>query len=573
MIGALVATVAAFSAMTMEATAETRTLDLYNTHTKERLTITFKKNGKYVGSALRELNQFLRDWRRNEPTDMDPRLFDTVWEVYSRSGSRQPIHVVSAYRSLATNNMLRSRSRGVAKHSQHTLGKAMDFFLPDVKVSKLREIGVTMQRGGVGFYPTANNPFVHIDVGSVRAWPRLSRQQLVKLFPDGKTVHLPTDGKPLAGYQEALAELKRNGSVTRPLAVAEENSGGTRKKGLLAMLFGDEEDEGEELSAARPEQSLTAGGPAKAVEAPAPAPAAPPPAPAAPAPTVVAEAPVPPKAPEQQDAPVASLAEATLPAGTAVAVAAAPPPPAPRKRPEVPAEEIVVAAVDPSIRPRPRPDLAVAEDAPVQVAFAEPASPPALAETASPPAPTAPMPVAAAMLAQAPAPATDEPADARMALAEVARDPASGQDLPALGYASPLQPQPALARAPAAIHAARAVAGPSRGVTPPATARPPEAAVADARKADPLAVLTPVALAADLPIYDGGATAWGGDFARLAHPDQLDGEVLFTSPRVVVKAAFDRRPYGPMSAQTFSGVALTRLPLAVFRSAQDFAMR
>ncbi|MDK9698467.1 MAG: DUF882 domain-containing protein, partial [Siculibacillus sp.] len=211
--------------------AEVRSLSFINTHTQERASIVFKRDGVYDQNGLAELNRMLRDWRRNEVTRMDPQLFDLVWEVYRESGARQPIHIVSGYRSPTTNNALRSRSRGVAKFSQHMLGKAMDFYLPDVELSHLREIGMKKQYGGVGFYPTSGSPFVHMDTGSVRAWPRMTREQLVRLFPDGKTAHLPADGTPLPGYQTALAEAEsrksRGGSSTS-------SSGG----GLLAALFG-----------------------------------------------------------------------------------------------------------------------------------------------------------------------------------------------------------------------------------------------------------------------------------------------------------------------------------------------
>ncbi|HTV70687.1 MAG TPA: DUF882 domain-containing protein, partial [Rhizobiaceae bacterium] len=124
------------------ASAETRTLKLYYTHTGERAEITFKRNGRYDAAGLKKLNQFLRDWRRNEPTKMDPRLFDVVWEAYRASGARDYIHVVSAYRSPATNSLLRSRSSGVAEKSQHMLGKAMDFFIPGVPLKTLRDSGL-----------------------------------------------------------------------------------------------------------------------------------------------------------------------------------------------------------------------------------------------------------------------------------------------------------------------------------------------------------------------------------------------------------------------------------------------
>ncbi len=220
-----VAIVAAFVfaviAGSSEAAAEDRALKLYFTHTGERATIVFKRNGKFDQRGLNQINRFLRDWRRNEPARMDPRLLDLVWEVYRKSGAKEAIHVVSAYRSPATNNMLRNRSRntGVAKRSQHMLGKAMDFYIPGVKLTTLRGLAMQMQVGGVGYYPTSGSPFVHLDVGNVRAWPRMSRQELARLFPDGRTIHLPADGRPLPGYQVALADRKK-GIRSAPIEIA-----------------------------------------------------------------------------------------------------------------------------------------------------------------------------------------------------------------------------------------------------------------------------------------------------------------------------------------------------------------
>ncbi|MEJ2003243.1 MAG: DUF882 domain-containing protein, partial [Maritimibacter sp.] len=143
---------------TSTANASSRSLKLYYVHTGERATITFKKNGRFDKAGLKKLNRFLRDWRRNEPTRMDPRLFDLLWEVYQRTGSNKAIHVLSAYRAPQTNAMLRSRSKGVAKKSQHILGKAMDFYIPGVPLKKLREIGLKLQIGGVGYYPRSGSP-------------------------------------------------------------------------------------------------------------------------------------------------------------------------------------------------------------------------------------------------------------------------------------------------------------------------------------------------------------------------------------------------------------------------------
>ena len=234
-----------------DARAETRTLKLYFIHTKEKAEITYKRNGRYDQAGLKKINNFLRDWRRNEPTKMDPRLLDLVWEAYRSVGAKDYIHVVSAYRSPATNSMLRSRSKGVAQKSQHMLGKAMDFYIPGVNLKKLRNTGLKMQTGGVGYYPTSGSPFVHFDVGNVRHWPKMSRKELVAVFPNGKTLHVPSDGKPLPGYETAVASYEsRKKSGTTALALASSGpSIKTRTGGLLSALFGGGADEEEDNSA------------------------------------------------------------------------------------------------------------------------------------------------------------------------------------------------------------------------------------------------------------------------------------------------------------------------------------
>ncbi|MCO6185037.1 DUF882 domain-containing protein [Rhizobium sp. L1K21] len=257
-----------------DANAANRSLKLYYVHTGERATITFKRNGKFDKAGLEKLNRFLRDWRRNEPTRMDPRLFDLIWEVYQRTGSNEYINVLSAYRAPQTNSMLRSRSKGVAKNSQHILGKAMDFYIPGVPLKTLREIGLKLQIGGVGYYPTSGSPFVHMDVGGVRAWPRASRQDLVRLFPDGKTMHIPPDGKPLPGYQAALADYKRRVGATSVEVADSAGKTSGKRKNLLQILFGGGDEDEEPESIVSSETVV-----ASAEPAPAPAaarPAAPP---------------------------------------------------------------------------------------------------------------------------------------------------------------------------------------------------------------------------------------------------------------------------------------------------------
>jgi uncharacterized protein YcbK (DUF882 family) len=212
-IGISIAALAAAPTGPADAREGNRTLKLYFGHTGERGEFTFKKNGRYDRGELEKINRLLRDWRRNEPAKLDPQLLDLVWSIYRQTGSHEYIHVVSAYRSPATNDMLRKRSSGVAKNSQHTRGKAMDFYIPGVKLDKLRAIAMKAQGGGVGYYPRSGSPFVHVDTGNVRAWPRMTRQQLLALFPNGETLHLPADGKPLQGYERALAKRQTSGTT------------------------------------------------------------------------------------------------------------------------------------------------------------------------------------------------------------------------------------------------------------------------------------------------------------------------------------------------------------------------
>ncbi|MEL6752097.1 MAG: DUF882 domain-containing protein, partial [Pseudomonadota bacterium] len=223
------------------ASAETRTLKLYFTHTKKSATITYKRNGRYDQRGLKKINRFLGDWRSKESIKMDPAVIDLLWEVYKKSGSRKPIHIISAYRSPKTNNMLRRRGRNVARNSQHTRGKAIDFFLPDVPVTKIRALGLQAHRGGVGYY---RGSFVHLDTGRVRHWPRMSSRQLKKVFPRGKTIHVPSNGRKLRGYDIAMANLKkgRNADGSR--------RGSSVKPSLLARLFSRSGNDGDEDEAA-----------------------------------------------------------------------------------------------------------------------------------------------------------------------------------------------------------------------------------------------------------------------------------------------------------------------------------
>jgi len=254
---------------------ETRTLSFHHTHSDEDLTVTFKRDGRYDEEGLKKLNHFLRDWRSQDSTTMDRHLFDILWEVYRDVDGKKPIQIISAYRSPATNSMLRRRSSGVARFSQHMLGHAMDFYIPEVPLEQIRAAGLRLQRGGVGFYPTSGSPFVHLDTGSIRHWPRMTHDQLARVFPDGRTVHLPANGGPMKGYELARADIERRGNGDDAASVG-------KKPSLFAALFrggksNDEEDEGASVSAKSekptPASVMAAAAPAKSAD-PVPTPRA-----------------------------------------------------------------------------------------------------------------------------------------------------------------------------------------------------------------------------------------------------------------------------------------------------------
>ncbi|WP_309486207.1 DUF882 domain-containing protein [Ancylobacter mangrovi] len=421
------------------ANGDTRTLSFHHVHSGVSATITFKKDGRYVPSALKQLNVLMQDWRLKEPTNMDPRLFDIIWEVYRDVDASRPIEVIGGYRSPRTNAMLRQRSRGVAKTSLHMQGKAMDFFIPGVPLEKIREAGLRLQRGGVGFYPTSGSPFVHLDTGGIRHWPRMTRSQLARVFPDGKTVHIPADGKPMSGYQVALAEVeargKEPGGAGASFAGLAATNNPKPRKNLLASLFGkDDEDD-----------DADSGAPAPVVTASATPAAA----------TPAAEAP-------------ASQAEASeAPASVALASAAPIPMPVPNPLPRLamaapavpmdkPAAPVLAAAV-PSAMPKPAPTPAPGVDPSLA----------ALAAAVPLPEATRAAPMVVASAAPVPLPlARPVEADGGAALPEVITRGAGGEGGPVLAYASAatgFYPRPRLqpGRVPAPAQGTASAATPS----------------------------------------------------------------------------------------------------------------
>jgi uncharacterized protein YcbK (DUF882 family) len=149
-------------------TGELRSLKFFHTHTGKSLQVVYFRQGEYDARALADIRVFLADWRDGKQHDLDPQLMDILWQLQQATGSTETWEVISAYRSPETNEMLRSKSSGVAKKSQHLIGNAIDVRLRGVDLEVLRDSAKNLKLGGVGYYAGPN--FVHVDTGRVRYW-------------------------------------------------------------------------------------------------------------------------------------------------------------------------------------------------------------------------------------------------------------------------------------------------------------------------------------------------------------------------------------------------------------------
>ncbi|HFD79995.1 MAG TPA: DUF882 domain-containing protein [Gammaproteobacteria bacterium] len=145
-----------------------RSLVLRNLHTGERLKTTFWADGHYLRDELQAVNRVLRDHRTGDVHAMDPRLLDLLYLLQQTVAVEGAFHIISGYRSPATNRKLRDHSKGVAKRSLHMKGKAVDIRLPGCRLAHLRKAALSLRAGGVGYYPKSN--FIHVDTGRVRRW-------------------------------------------------------------------------------------------------------------------------------------------------------------------------------------------------------------------------------------------------------------------------------------------------------------------------------------------------------------------------------------------------------------------
>ena len=592
------------STQNVQANGDTRSLTLYHTHRGDTTTVTFKRNGRYDAEGLKQISYFLRDWRNNKQTRMEPRLFDIVWEVHRQVGRGGMINIVSSYRSPETNAFLRARSSGVAKFSQHMLGRAMDFYITGVPVSAVREAGIRLQRGGVGFYPTSGRPFVHLDAGNIRAWPRMTRTQLAKIFPGGKTVHQPAEGGYMPGYQIAAAELKSQGGISLDSAYSGSGSSSSGKS-FFARLFGgadESEDEAATQVASAPARgAATSSSDDDEGGAPAPAAAAvkvatvrvvpmptsrpadmvrPSTPAAAQAETVVATAvPMPPIAPGRpaQAAEVAMAAAVPLPpvAPSAPTVVASKPIPLP---PSAPSDVIAVASAQPK-----GPDLAWRTGAqPVHgqpIESSEPAM--ALASTIPTPKPRPTPDSAIAVLAALPTPVASgeqrprqiDPSTASAYQAEASTFPrlpdaflgkrkADGAEV--MAYADPSAGvgavQTRAAIAPQTKVTAAVPTDPNvRVLSPYATpAAVYAAATAPMRRRSTLAAETMVSTPLDEAAYQAFIGSTSVEYALdLFHPTETAS--LMTTPNAALVGGFEHDPAHGVRTDRFSGSSVMLL--------------
>ncbi|MEP1934088.1 MAG: DUF882 domain-containing protein [Roseibium sp.] len=552
------------------AQAETRTLKLYNTHTKERVSIAFKKNGRYIPGGLREANRFLRDWRRNEIIKMDPELLDLIWEVYKKVGGREHVYVVSSYRSPATNNMLRKRSKGVARNSQHTLGKAMDFYIPGVNLAKLRAAGLRKHVGGVGYYPRSGSPFVHMDTGRVRHWPRMSRSQLVKVFPKGRTLHVPSDGKPLKGYKVALAQAKsgksrssrptliasnrdtnsrpantRNQKLTNPTASNRSNEPEKPRSGrnLFASLFGG----GDNPSPADKSRPGAVGTPQATASIAANSP-------------VVENPPVPGrkaigKPSDPLGTAIASLSQDAKPAIDAPSQLADASPVSVSQPNTLEAQRSAIASGQPNTASQPLDSRFQIAQSPAQ----KPNSDLTIAARDAAEKLNSGVPIPAS------APATDPVAAIAAAtgtnIPSPAPAPRSGTTL---AYASATATPPSLKRSLRPAISAR-----SDQPDTAATKRPQRSSVSGRIPRDQ--IVDPLAGFASLPdksepaLISGVGTTRHRTFAWLSHPNQLQLKNVMMPGNRFVAASFEKKPYGDLRADRFDGPAIVVLPVRFAR--------
>lgn len=145
-----------------------RRIHLVNAHTWDDLNVVYFTQGIYIDENISQLNHLMRDRRANKTTQMDTGLYDQLLRLQMVLGTKEPVHVLSGYRTPETNAKLRRRSKGVAKFSLHMEGRAADIYIPGISVHDIQHAALSLGAGGVGLYSKSN--FVHMDTGTIRKW-------------------------------------------------------------------------------------------------------------------------------------------------------------------------------------------------------------------------------------------------------------------------------------------------------------------------------------------------------------------------------------------------------------------
>jgi uncharacterized protein YcbK (DUF882 family) len=148
--------------------ASSRCVSFVHTHTGETLHAVYFRDGCYQAGCLAQVDHLLRDFRTGDVHPIDPALLDILFDLQTMADRDEPFEVISGYRSPATNAMLRRRSEGVAQHSMHLEGRAIDVRLAGFATRRLADNARLLGRGGVGYY--ARSDFTHVDTGRVRFW-------------------------------------------------------------------------------------------------------------------------------------------------------------------------------------------------------------------------------------------------------------------------------------------------------------------------------------------------------------------------------------------------------------------
>jgi uncharacterized protein YcbK (DUF882 family) len=190
-----------------------RVLRLHHHWTGEELDVIYRIGDTYQPGGMLEINQFMRDWRCNKATAVDPRLVDRLYELQMALGSRRTMRLISAYRSEGYNASLLRAGRTVDPDSQHMFGRAADIFVPGVPLLELKKVAETVAMGGTGYYPFSGPRFIHVDTGPDRQWAEMDPAVRRKL-------NLPRrDRKPLKlDCSLTMAEVLREVPVGQVMA-------------------------------------------------------------------------------------------------------------------------------------------------------------------------------------------------------------------------------------------------------------------------------------------------------------------------------------------------------------------